>query len=566
MPSATMYSGLAQGIAGASETLAGADLKRQQVKEATARSKMAQGQLEEFQANAPSRSRANDLEMQALEANAYSTNAQLTKSQTYDAFRRFNSDSDTRHLNTWLSEVKRNPVGASLYGDVVRADPLTKSTENDQLLRKMGFTDLDGVYNDPELSKDLVLMTGTNQRGLVNINDLYAGTGFTNYLTNEQLDTMERKARVANAMRQGGSAKTVGLQERVAQSLIDSGRAENLADAYEMVKNMERNESRVLTSTEERMIEQIQKEADAAGTPMSTIEALDQYYQARRQGAGETNESRYIEQYLANNPEASYEEAATEYASKTRTSTQKEIKDVDTVKDELDEIQFFDTPMSELTVTNKAKIHRKIAAIEDLRNVKLSNETKREVRNLRDLTALGATAGDELTPEETGLLDSTLNTFKKYMVNEVGGVKGTAAYESFRNIFRNMLYGASLTAGETKAFNKAAGTLGQKFEPVMQQLNTQMSTIKHNLEAIRDLEDPYLAHYYTGQSIEEIDRAIQSIDDRIETSKLAMTKRKSNTPIIVQRVDAQAEPTVPKVEGNVDPSFDFDATMKEAGL
>ena len=311
------------------------------------------------------------------------------------------------------------------------------------------------------------------------------------------------------------------------------------------------------------MVKQLQEEAAARGEELTTLEALDEYYKARRQGAGETNESRFIEEYMQENPGATYEEASTEYASRARTSTQKEIKDVDEVKDELDELGFLDTPMSTLSQAGKAKIHRKIAAIEDLRNIKFTNEAKREIRQLRELTSLGRKAGDAITPEETGLVDSTVNEFKKYMVNEVGGVKGTAAYEAFRNIFRNMLYGAALTEGETAAFNKAMGTIRQKYAPVMAQLNNQMRSIKQNLVSIRDLEDPYLAHYYTGQSLEEVDRVIQSIDERIDAFTAIANKSNLRT---YEDVVKDAEPTVPKVGGEVDPAFDFDAAMKGAGL
>lgn len=563
MADAQIYSGIAQGLSGLSQELSTADLRRAQIAEAKNRQQLSSMQLQEAQASAPTRKREDELKLQQLEANAYSVNSQLTQAQTYDAFRRFNSDKDTRHLNSWLSNVKKNPIGANLYGDVVRVDPISKTTETDQLLRQMGFADVDGVYADPELSKDLVIFTGNDKRGIVNMNDLYAGTGFTNYLTNEELDTMAKKARISSAMRQGGSAGNVSLQERVAQSLVNEGRAGSLSEAYEIVKNMGSKDSKQMSSTEERVVAQIQADAQKSGKDVTTLEALDQYYSAKRQGTGETNESRFIKEYQANNPGATYEEAATEYSSKGRTNTQKEIKSADAVKDELDAINFLEKPISKLSTTEKAQVHRKIAAIEDLRGSKLTNEAKREIRTYRDLAAIGNVAGQELTPDQTGLLDSALGNFKKYISDEVGGVKATSSYEQFRNSFRHALYGAALTTGETANFNKAAGTLGQKFGPVMAQLQTQMVSIKHNLEAIRDLEDPYIAHYYTGQSIEEIDAAISAIDQRINLAK-TLTSKKGSGDITVK--EAKPEAVVPDVKGNVAPEFDFDASMKKYGL
>jgi hypothetical protein len=217
-----------------------------------------------------------------------------------------------------------------------------------------------------------------------------------------------------------------------------------------------------------------------------------------------------------------------------------------------------------MSMTERARIYRDyISPLEDLRNFKLSTEDKRTVRNLRDLTALGNKAGTELTPDETGLIDSTLNNFKKYVFDEVGGKKATSSYETFRNIFRNALYGASLTQAEITAFNKASGTLGQQFQPVIAQLQVQMETIKSNLESIRDLNDPDIAHYYTGQSIEEIDNAIMAIEERLNDPRLRLNRDATGQAIKVQRVNKEAEPTSPDVSGA---AFDFDAAMQKAGL
>jgi hypothetical protein len=565
MASAQVWSGVAQGLDKASQYMSESDLRQAQLAEAKSRQQQSQMQLEEYAANAPNRQRANELEMQQLEANTRTINQQSTQQQTYDAFRRFESDKDVRHLNTWLNDVKRNPVGANLYGDVVRVDQLAKTTENDSLLRKMGYTDLDAVYNDPELSKDLVVMTGTDQRGIVNMNDMYAGTGFANYLSNEQLTEMERKARINQLLRSGQSGHKVTMQERVVQDLIDTGKASNVAEAYQLLKEMDASGKGqgVLSSTEERAVSRIMEDEN-----ISYIEALDKYYTTKRQGTGTTNESRFIQEYLDNNEGATYEEAAAEYRNLAKTTTQKEVADVQQLRTGLDEMNWLETNVGDMSMTERARVYRDyISPLEDLRNFSMSNEDKRTIRNLRDLTALGKKAGTELTPDETGLLDSSLNSVKKYIFDEVGGKKATSSYETFRNIFRNALYGASLTQAEINAFNKAAGTLGQQFQPVMAQLQVQMETIKENLEAVRDLNDPDIAHYYTGQSIEEIDNAIMAIEERMNDPRLRIGRKAKGQEIKVQRVQADATPTPQDVNGkDQDSTFDFDAAMKEAGL
>jgi methyl-accepting chemotaxis protein len=394
---------------------------------------------------------------------------------------------------------------------------------------------------------------------------MYVATGYNNYLDDKQLATMERKARISQMMRGGQSKAKVTMQERVVQSLIDEGRANNVAEAYELLQKIDAGDQKMLSSTEERQVEKIMQDAKDAGKPISNLEALDQYYNARRQGSGVTNEERFVQDYLDNNKGATREDATSAYRNLAKTPTQKEVTDVKELRVGLDEMNWLESKPSEMSGTERAKVYRDyISPLEDLRNFKLSTEDKRTVRSLRNLTALGGTAGTELTPDETGLLDSTLNSFKKYIFDEVGGKKATASYETFRNVFRNALYGASLTKPEIESFNKAAGTLGQKFQPVMQQLQVQMSTIKNNLEAIRDLNDPDIAHYYTGQSIEQIDDAIAAIEDRMDNPSLRLKDVAKGQGLKVRKVQKDAKATVPDVNKTVD--FDFDAAMKGAGL
>lgn len=563
MPSAQVWSGIAQGLSTLATDMSQADLRAAQLAEAKARQQKAQLELKEYTDTAPSRQKERDFAMQKLEAQAYEMNMQSTRQQTFDAFARFEADKDVRHLNTWLAGVKRNPVGASIYGDVVRIDSLQKSTENDQLLRSMGYTDLDAVYSNPELSKDLVLITGTDKRGIININDMYASTGYTKYLTNEKLTELERKARITQSLRQGQSGAKVTMQERVVNELISSGKAQSITEAYQMVKNMDSSGKGrgVVSSTEEKAVARIMEENN-----VNYLEALDMYYSTRRQGSGTTNESRFIEQYQQNNPGATYQQAATEYRNLAKTSTQKEVADVQSLRKGLDEMNWLETKVGDMSQVDRTRVYRDyISPLEDLRDFKLSTEDKRVIRNLRDLTALGSTAGTALTQEETGLVDSTLNEFKKYIYNEVGGKAATSSYETFRNIFRNALYGASLTQAEITAFNKAAGTLGQQLQPVLAQLQTQMKTIKTNLESIRDLNDPDIAHYYLGAPIEDIDKAIAAIDERLTDPRLLGTQTKDKE-VLVQRVQSQAKPKLPDAGKPAAQTFDFDKAMKESGL
>lgn len=567
MPSAQMWSGVARGLGQTSTDLSQRDLRASQLAEAKARQSQAQGELEEFNANAPMRERKNDLEMQQLEAQTRKINQTSLNSMTVSAMDRFNADNNTKHLNTWLKDAKKNPVGAKIYGEVARYDPLIQSDSNDKLLRKAGYNPED-FYADEESASDMIVVTQNNgDQLLLPKETMFAATKYTDYLDDKQIDKLTKKARINQLLRSGQSRRTVDMKERVVQDLVDSGKASSIAEAYQMLLEMEKsgNGKGTLSSTEERAVSRIMEEKN-----IGYVEALDTYYNTKRQGTGTTNESRYVSEYLENNPEATYEEAAADYRNITKTTTQKEVGDVKELRQGLDEMGWLSMSQKDMDPVQRSRVYRDyISPLEDLRNFKLSTEDKRTVRQLRELTSLGGTAGTELTPEETGLVDSTLNTFKKYMFNEVGGKKATSSYETFRNLFRNSLYGAALTDNEIKAFNKAAGTLGQQFQPVMAQLKVQMNTIKDNLESIRDLNDPDIAHYYTGQSIEEIDDAIMAIEERMNDPRLqGMTsvESTSGSGIKVRRVEEDAEATVPNINQSTDVDFDFDAAMDEAGL
>ena len=128
-----------------------------------------------------------------------------------------------------------------------------------------------------------------------------------------------------------------------------------------------------------------------------------------------------------------------------------------------------------------------------------------------------------------------LHGFQKYVSDNVDGEAARSSYETFRNIFRNALYGSSLTSAETAAFDKAAGTLGQQFGPVMQQMQVQMQSLRNQLESIYNFNDEYIARYYVGTDLDELDRIIEGIDMRLDafrTRQAEMTKQPGELPRI----------------------------------
>lgn len=537
--------GIAQGATNVGKQLQGRELREEQLAAARLQREQAEQQLTERRATQPMREAQADLA-------AYQANAQLLRTQTYDALQRYDVDEDTRHLNLFLDQAKQNPMGQKTYSRYARFDNLgsvKRTPEVDTILKQAGYQDPEDAYK--ENNPNMIIATRPDGKyELLDLDMFKRATGFNKYATNQQLEQQAKKARINQMLRGGAKFAEVQQVDALAEKIMRENPDLGTAGAYKQAKS-------ILDQTggtaDERMITQIMEEEG-----LTALQAAERYYGAKRQNTGVTNERQFVEQYMAENPDATYTEAASAYANRGMTTTQKELSTVAETKERLKKSGFFDKNLGEMSQAERADVHEAIAEIEDLRGIKLSTEDKRLARQFRDLTSLGNQAGEKLTDKETGLLDSMLNKVNAYLFNEVGGKEATSAYESFRNIYRNALYGATLTKSEIDSFNKAMGTLGQQTKPVLAQLKTQLNSMRSQLESVRDTNDPYLAHYYFGSGIDGIDDAIQGIEqrldlvNRIDTSKEIRVKRKPTS----ERVRETIESTEPKEPGAPKKSLD----------
>lgn len=559
MTSATEWAGVGRGFERAAQVFYNRDLRKAQIEEAKMRQEKSKMELEEFKAQAPLRETQYEAQQAQLQAQTYQLNAEMLKNQTYDAFQRWDAGGEVKHLNNFLQYAHKNTLGQGIYGDIVRYDRLSRSPETDQLIREAGYQNPGEVYYNDDLVNDFVVATdNTGNQHLVSVNQMKIETGYTEHMSDKQLERMETQARIQAQLQRGVSSHKVTMQERVAQDLIESGKAENFADAYSLIKQMEaQNSGRgALTTTEERAVERIMEDQN-----VDFLTALDTYHRTRRQDSGATDQERFVQDYLERNPEATREDATREYRNLAETTKTKDIESASTYYETLDSMNFLETDLAEMSTVERGQIyHKYIRPLEAYSGAKFSSEEKRTIRDLRDLAQLGDTAGEEITSKETGVLDKLLHNFKKYVTDNVEGVKGVSAYETFRNVIRHSLYGSALTGNEIKAFNTAAGGLGQQLGPVLMQLQTQMQSIKNQMEAIRDLEDPYVAHYYLGMSNDQIDETIRNIETRID--ELVKPNAKQGD-IRVRRTDTPKEASEVSTPTG---AFDFDNAMREAGL
>ena len=178
---------------------------------------------------------------------------------------------------------------------------------------------------------------------------------------------------------------------------------------------------------------------------------------------------------------------------------------------------FFNTDFS--IESNRIKATRDLRRYKRFGGQDLTAKQQGEIVDLSKLVALAGTVGDKLTPEVTGVYDTFLRNIRTFIsgnVDQVDQVAAQSAYEAFRATFRHALSGTALTDNEIKLFNTAYGKISLKYPAVAAQFKTMLNEVKSKLEAIQQLNDPYLAHYYLGSKVSNVNSIINRIDERLE--------------------------------------------------
>lgn len=177
---------------------------------------------------------------------------------------------------------------------------------------------------------------------------------------------------------------------------------------------------------------------------------------------------------------------------------------------------FLDADLSNLTNKQVGEMSNYVNRLEQVGGLELSNEDKKNARAIRKLRSVMTSAGEGLTDEQTGPIDSMLRSVKSYISNNVEGKDATVAYESFRAIARNALFGSQVSGADYKAFNSAFATLGQQTGPVLVSLRTQLQMMQDDLIAMSELNDPYVTKARFGMSMDELDNTVNALQDRID--------------------------------------------------
>lgn len=471
----------------------------------------AQAKLVQARANSALTSGAPQAEADAqvaqLQNQVKAMQMQSLKQDTFAAFDRYSADGDTKHLNTFLQQAKANPVGKTLYSDIVRLDPVQPNQFTKAQLGQMGVDNPDEYLAHPELAKSKVIGTGVDgTQKLLDMNKIYQATGYTEYMTDKQLKQLQVRSQIDLAINGPQSAES-SMIGRIAKE-----QGISLTEAAAQFYKMKRPGSvgKGSGTAQERIAAQLMEQDQE----LSWEDSLAKAKILTTSGSALEREAARLVEEQGGNYQDTYSNLK---AEKDRTNKRKQLDEARTVREKIDQISGGDfLAKGDLDETTRRKIGPLITELENLTGKTLSTEEKKTARELRVLFSLGEKAGKGLKEGDVGFIDNTLKNVKKYFTDESSGIENTSAYSTFVNTLRNTLYGATLTTAEMDAFRAAAGSLKQQLGPVLSGLKTQLSTVQEQMKAIADFNDEHVAQYYLGTSLEQVDKTMAAIDERIK--------------------------------------------------
>lgn len=507
---------IAQGISSAVEYNREQPYRKARLQEAQARAKLAQQQVDTYEQQGSLRQAQQQNEVARLKSDTYNTNSQLAKTQTFDAFKQYNTDKDTRHLNNWLQEAKNNPVAKNVTQGMIRIDPIVRNQTTEAALRNQGVKDIDGFFSDDDMKSTMVLGTRADgSQQVIDLNKMYAVTGYTNYANDEARKSIQNNAVILARLRQGANLTDIKQDDAVVgqvANLLGTSRGEAMRLLREKPEG---------TKTGSSQIERVASQLRQTNPDLSYRDSLIQAGDLTRAPAKTTDQEQFISDYMDTNQGATREQALTAYREAGRDERTSDIKNTEyaeEAKTSLDKDfggDFLDADLTDLSNKQRATMAQYVNRIEQVGGLELSNEDKKNARNITKLLSLGGKAGSRITAAETGPIDSILRQVKSYVSDNVQGKEGTQAYEAFRAIARNALFGSQVSNADYSAFNKAFASLGQQTGPVLASLKTQMEMIRDDLEATASLNDPYVAKARLGVNLDKVDDIVNAINDRL---------------------------------------------------
>lgn len=486
--------------------------------EAKNRQELSQMKLQEYQAQSPMRQAGADVEVQQLKNELYKAQTQGLQAKTFDAFSKYDGDRNVRHLNNFFVEAKKNPVGAKMFADTVRVDPIDVPG-GQKLLEQAGITYDEAVK---EGTNFVIATKADGSQVLSDMNTVYAATGYTKHMSDEALARMSKESLNTQRLRSGMSSGRISDTQRLAELVASESPGLSKPEAWEeATRILKKGSTNAGTETE-----RLAKELQDTDPSLSYTDAYAQAVAMKKEGGS-------YKERLANKRETGTTSDAEEsiHAESLRSQDQVKLEEVNAAKDKLDELFEGDFEQADMTdLGNRKLAGRAMSRIEQ--EFPMNVADRKVAKEIRQLTALGEVAGEEITDAEAGPIDSMIRGVEKYLSNDVSGVEGTAAYEAFRNTLRHALYGATVSKGETSTFTSAMGSLGEQKGPVLVKLKTQLEDLKEQLSSVYDMNDPYVAKYRLNMDQDKLADVISAIDERIDMMDSAKPTGEIITPTL----------------------------------
>jgi len=182
---------------------------------------------------------------------------------------------------------------------------------------------------------------------------------------------------------------------------------------------------------------------------------------------------------------------------------------------------FSDLPYEELRKNPEAgRLVRRIELAHPL-----SKDDKNELKEISGMIDLSESASG-LTESQIGILDSTWTTVKSYVSDEVENPGAKSAYNALLNQFRNNLFGATLTDGETAMFEKAFGSQNRGAGTLFEGLSTITSQLASRLERVIAMNEPAVVQYRTGKTVQQLEQVINTLNEKTAKYSTGATEYK----------------------------------------
>ncbi|NRA77890.1 MAG: hypothetical protein HRU18_06755 [Pseudoalteromonas sp.] len=494
--------GIVQGIANIDTVAKQKKLNSARLTEAQNKAEMSGLKLQEFKSQAPMRKSQNETNLAALKEQLKAVQATNFKNETYTTFQAYDASGDAEVLNGFLASAKNSPIGAGAWGQFSRFDNLEDTPEVRAMLEKFGVTDHAGYFSDPSSVGNFAIATsGDGIKEIVDVDELQAMTGYTKTLAAEEMELKSKKAKLAADMRRGMTKNTSTALERMSR-IMAKELGIPVYEAYEKLKAG-------TTSKGTSQIERLAAEEMKADSSLSYLDAMDKAVKRMTKGSADER--------FNTMPEGDEKDSLDKIRKdKDRTNDQKKADEVNKSKDTIDQLaggDYLNTPLADIPEEARGKIAREMSRIQQEHPMPAAD--RKILTSIREITAQGATVADELTPEETGFFDNNFGTLKNYFINEIGGVAGKAAYHSFQSVMRHALYGSAQSTQETKNFVKAYGSLNEQYLPAIGKVKQALRGVQAKLQAVYDMNDPYIAKDRIGMSQDQLATVLTNIDSQI---------------------------------------------------